>query len=135
MLKPMAEKRKQHLIGNVQPDLTMQGDRLKLNQILYNLTDNAIKYTQENGHILLRAFERDGMAVIQVSDDGPGISEADRKRIFERFYRALGTRVAGNGLGLAIVARIVDIHRGRIQVLDGPEGKGTTFEIVLPNRR
>ena len=106
-----------------------------LTQMVANLTDNAIKYTQENGHILLRTFERDGMAVIQVSDDGPGISEADRKRIFERFYRALGTRVAGNGLGLAIVARIVDIHRGRIQVLDGPEGKGTTFEIVLPNRR
>ena len=110
------------------------GNKDALTQMVTNLTDNAIKYTQEQGHILLRAFERNGYAVIQVSDDGPGIPEADRQRIFERFYRALGTRVAGNGLGLAIVSRIVDIHRGHIRVLDGPGGKGSTFEIELPNR-
>jgi signal transduction histidine kinase len=134
MLKPMAEKRKQHLIGNVQPDLTMQGDKLKLNQILYNLTDNAIKYTPEGGNIGIMLTEEEGNIVWRVRDDGIGIPPEDQRHIFERFYRvdkARSRETGGTGLGLSIVKQLVTAHGGTISVYS-ETGKGTEFTVVLP---
>ena len=98
-----------------------------------NLTDNAIKYTQEGGRIELTALQDGSRILVRVSDNGPGIPEKDRARVFERFYRALGTHVSGNGLGLAIVQRIAEIHHGHIDVKDGLDGQGTTMEISFPS--
>ena len=134
MLKPMAEKRKQNLIGNVQPDLTMQGDKLKLNQILYNLTDNAIKYTPEGGNIGIMLTEEEGNIVWRVRDDGIGIPPEDQRHIFERFYRvdkARSRETGGTGLGLSIVKQLVTAHGGTISVYS-ETGKGTEFTVVLP---
>ena len=134
LLTPAAEKRQQHLIGNVQPDLTMQGDRPKLNQILYNLTDNAIKYTPEGGHIGIMLTEENGSLVWRVRDDGIGIPEEDQKHIFERFYRvdkARSRETGGTGLGLSIVKQLVAAHGGTISVYS-ETGKGTEFTVVLP---
>jgi len=107
-------------------------DALKL--LVTNLTDNAIRYTQDNGRIRLCIREDNHSAVIEVSDNGPGIAPEERERIFDRFYRALGTKAQGHGLGLAIVKRIVEIHHGQIFVDDGLDGKGTTMQIKLPLR-
>ena len=105
-------------------------DALKL--LITNLTDNAIRYTQPNGRIRLSAKREQNEVVIEVSDNGPGIAPEERERVFDRFYRALGTKAQGHGLGLAIVKRIVEIHHGSIAIDDGLDGKGTTMRIRLP---
>ena len=101
--------------------------------MMANLTDNAIRYTPEGGRIEIRTYtiEQD-QSVIEIADNGPGIAPEERQRVFDRFYRALGTKTSGTGLGLAIVKRIVDIHHGTIDIGDGLDGRGTTFKIVLP---
>lgn len=68
----------------------------------------------------------------QAGNRSPGIAPEERERVFDRFYRALGTKTSGTGLGLAIVKRIVDIHHGTIAIDDGLDGRGTTFRIRLP---
>ena len=107
-------------------------DALKL--LVTNLTDNAIRYTQEGGRILLSLKVESHHAVIRVSDNGPGIRPEESERVFDRFYRALGTKTQGHGLGLAIVKRIVELHQGQISVEDGLDGQGTTMKITLPIR-
>lgn len=113
-------------------DLRVEGMEDALKLLITNLTDNAIRYTQPEGRILLSVRQQDHLAVIEVSDNGPGIAPEERKRVFDRFYRALGTKAQGHGLGLAIVKRIVEIHHGEIQIEDGLDGKGTTMRIQLP---
>jgi len=105
-------------------------DALKL--LVTNLTDNAIRYTPEGGKIRLRVSRFAQQAIVEISDNGPGIAPEERERIFDRFYRALGTKTQGHGLGLAIVKRIVEIHQGHIRVTDGLDGEGTTMRIELP---
>lgn len=115
-------------------DVTMLGMKDAIGLMITNLTDKAIRYTPEGGRIEV-AVRDDGdcHAVITVTDNGPGIAPEERTRVFERFYRALGTKVSGTGLGLAIVSRIVQMHNGTITVNDGfvrpphdgePEGFG-----------
>lgn len=101
--------------------------------MMVNLTDNAIRYTPEGGRIELRTYIDDhALSVIEIADNGPGIAEEERQRVFDRFYRALGTKTSGTGLGLAIVKRIIDIHHGSISITDGLDNRGTTFVIKLP---
>lgn len=106
-------------------------DALRL--VLTNLCDNAMRYTQAGGSIRIRAFLKDFRAVLEVADNGPGIPEAERERIFERFYRAKGTQtIPGTGIGLAIVRRVAEIHGGTPSVTDGLDGKGVCFRITFP---
>ena len=114
------------------PDISV--DRDAMAQVVFNLLHNAVKYTGADKQIRLRARRRDGGVAIEVEDNGIGVREKDRKRIFDRFYRAdnlLSRRTEGAGLGLAISKRIVEAHGGRIEV-ESQEGKGTTFRIELP---
>ena len=123
-------------------DVTMLGMKDAIGLMITNLTDNAIRYTPEGGRIEV-AVRDDGdcHAVITVTDNGPGIAPEERTRVFERFYRALGTKVSGTGLGLVIVSRIVQMHTGTITVNDGfvrpphdgePEGFGAQFMVRIP---
>ena len=134
LLIPAAEKRGQHLTADVEPGLAMTGDRSKLNQILYNLTDNAIKYTPDGGHIRVSIYGEDGSLVWKVRDDGVGIPEEDQQHIFERFYRvdkARSRETGGTGLGLSIVKQLVTMHGGTISV-KSEAGKGSEFIVVFP---
>ena len=136
MLAQNAEQRHQQLYGNVAPGLTMEGDRSKLNQILYNLTENAIKYTPDNGHIVVSLYEEDGNLIWKVKDDGVGIPEEDQVHIFERFYRvdkARSRETGGTGLGLSIVKQLVNMHGGTISV-KSRAGNGSEFTVVLPRK-
>src|SRR5438552_15166984 len=112
-------------------------DRTRLQEALYNLLDNAVKYSREHGEIRLSARQRDGEIELAVSDDGIGIAKEDLPRIFERFYRADKARspdkVSGTGLGLAIVKHIAQLHAGRVEA-DSELEKGTTIRVVLPMR-
>lgn len=106
-------------------------DALRL--LMNNLCDNAMRYTPADGHIEIRTYIRDSKAFIEVCDDGPGVPETERERIFERFYRAEGTKtIPGTGLGLAIVRRVAELHGGTPSLDDGLNGKGVCFRISFP---
>jgi two-component system phosphate regulon sensor histidine kinase PhoR len=117
-------------LGKVSPVLA---DRGKLEQVMVNLLDNALKYTPDNGAITISANEEDDMVAIMVSDTGIGIPPKDLPRIFERFYRvdtARSREQGGTGLGLAIVKHIIQQHGGSVAVESTP-GKGSTFSVSL----
>jgi len=113
----------------------ISADRTRMQEALYNLLDNAVKYSREHGQIRLSARQRDGEIELAVSDDGIGIAKEDLPRIFERFYRADKARspdkVRGTGLGLAIVKHIAQLHGGHVEAESELE-KGTTIRVVLP---
>jgi signal transduction histidine kinase len=111
-------------------------DAEKLMQVIENILSNAAKYSEDNTDIELAAIsagdgQRDGVE-IKVTDSGAGMSEADRNRIFERFYRADTTgKIPGTGLGMSIVKEIVSHHQGLIDILSKP-GEGTTVKVWIP---
>ncbi|RWR15013.1 ATP-binding protein [Siminovitchia fortis] len=109
----------------------------KIEQVLTNLIDNAIRYTHENGKITVTQSVVKGGITISVEDDGTGIPEEDLPFVFERFYKADKARTrgrAGTGLGLAIAKNIVNAHQGQLTVAS-KLGEGTTFTLFLPNRQ
>ncbi|HEX7976227.1 MAG TPA: ATP-binding protein [Anaerolineales bacterium] len=113
----------------------IRADQNKIKQVLLNLLSNAIKYNRTGGSIIVRAeIDQDEM-VLQVSDTGPGIPPENLTHIFTKFYRVPGSErlASGTGLGLSICKRIIDAHRGSIQVFS-EMGLGTTFETRLPLR-
>jgi signal transduction histidine kinase len=110
---------------------TVYADRSRLLQVLTNLIDNAIKFTPEGGTVTVKSeFQRNEVR-FSISDTGPGISEADRTRIFEPYWQASSTSHLGAGLGLAIAKQIVEQHGGKIWV-EGEEGCGSTFVFTIP---
>jgi two-component system phosphate regulon sensor histidine kinase PhoR len=127
-----------NVIVDVLPDLpTIRADRVRLQEALYNLLDNAVKHSREHGEIRLMARQRDEEIVLSVSDNGIGISKEDLPRIFQRFYRADKARspesIRGTGLGLAIVKHIAQLHGGHVEAESEVE-KGTTIRVSLPVR-
>jgi two-component system phosphate regulon sensor histidine kinase PhoR len=115
--------------------LALRADEARLHEALYNLVENAVKYSHENGQIHLRATKRGDEVVLSVTDNGFGISKEDLPRIFERFYRADKARsreLGGTGLGLAIVKHIAQLHGGRVEA-ESELGRGTTIRVVLPH--
>lgn len=111
----------------------VMGDKVRLEQVLVNLVDNAIKYTNK-GSVKVSAKKVDNMLLVEVQDTGIGIPEKDIPRIFERFYRVDKGRsreLGGTGLGLAIVKHIIQGHNGRIWV-SSKMGNGSTFSFLLP---
>jgi two-component system, OmpR family, phosphate regulon sensor histidine kinase PhoR len=126
-----------NIVVDVSPELSpIWVDRTRLQEALYNLLDNAVKYSREHGEIRLRARRRDSETELIVSDQGIGIAKEDLPRIFERFYRADKARspdkVRGTGLGLAIVKHIAQLHGGRLEAESELE-KGTTIRVILPS--
>jgi two-component system sensor histidine kinase SenX3 len=116
-------------------DATVVGDRRQLVSALSNLVENAVKYSDEGGAVVLRAAEREGRTEIDVVDHGIGIPARDLERIFERFYRVDRARsrdTGGTGLGLAIVRHVAQNHQGEVRVAS-LEGEGSTFTLSLPS--
>lgn len=115
-------------------DLLTLGDHDELDQLLGNLASNAVKYTAAGGTVSIRVRRRDAEILLEVTDDGIGISEEDQAGLFRAFFRTSNPdalREQGTGLGLAIVATIVERHRGRVDVRSRL-GEGTTFTVGLP---
>ena len=124
------------LVVDLPPDLqTIRADETRVQEVLYNLLENAVKYSREGGEIRLQAARRGSEIVLNVSDDGIGISRDQLPRIFERFYRADKARSrehGGTGLGLAIAKHIAQLHGGRIEA-ESELGRGTTIRVFLPS--
>jgi two-component system sensor histidine kinase TctE len=108
------------------------GDRFLLKEMLNNLLDNAIRYTQPGGQVTARVASGAREVTLSVEDNGPGIPEAERGRVFERFHRVLGTGAEGCGLGLAIVREIALARGAEIGLEGGTNGAGTLVRVIFP---
>lgn len=114
------------------PPVMYNGSQEMIRHVWLNLIGNAIKFTPENGHIYIKAKETDTDILVEIIDDGPGMNEADAKRIFEKYYQADKSKARqGLGLGLSIVQRIVELNRGSVTVISSPQ-KGCIFHVSLP---
>ena len=110
-------------------------DEEKIRVVLDNLLSNAVKFSPERGLISVKLYEQGGDAVFEVMDEGPGIAQDEREKVFEAFFRGSHTPVSvvkGSGLGLSIVKEYVTLHRGHIEILDGP---GAHFRFRIPRRK
>lgn len=134
-LGPLAKKDDITLVFSTPGEIFLMANKDVLWQGIYNIVDNAIKYTDSDGYILVALEQKGGLVTIEVRDTGVGISEEDIDKIFDRFYRvdkARSRETGGTGLGLAIALSAVKYHNGWIDV-DSEPGKGSTFRIVLPD--
>lgn len=130
--EPLAEEKKQFLTVDAGNTIKTMGDRDLLFQALANVIENAIKYTQESGHISVILSQLDNDAVITIADNGPGIPAEERERVFRRFYRLDRSRsTTGNGLGLSMVAAVVTMHQGQIRLMDNDPGLKTVMQFPL----
>lgn len=111
--------------------LFIDGNPQLLREMLNNLVDNAIKYTPRSGRVTVRICTGT-QAILEVEDNGVGIPEADRARVFERFYRVLGNEADGSGLGLTIVREITDQHRATVKLVTPEGGAGLTVRVTFP---
>jgi signal transduction histidine kinase len=112
--------------------LYVQADMDKIQQVLYNLIDNAIKFTPDRGKITITTMNTQGEISVTVEDDGIGMSEETMNHVFEQFYRGDNeNRYEGSGLGLSLVQRIVHLHGGSVLV-ESVEGSGSIFMVTLP---
>jgi two-component system sensor histidine kinase TctE len=109
----------------------IEGNAVLLREALNNLLDNAVAYTGSGGRVTVRVLGGERPS-LEVEDNGIGIEEADRERVFERFFRVLGTDADGSGLGLPIVRGIVQLHRGSVELLPNPRERGTIARMIFP---
>jgi two-component system phosphate regulon sensor histidine kinase PhoR len=119
---------------SIPEDLHVLADQTRLEQILYNLIDNAVKFNSPGGSVIVMAEERNGRVTIHVEDTGVGIPSSDLPRVFERLYRADKSRsrkTEGTGLGLAIVKHLVQAHGGEVSARS-EVGRGSRFTFTLP---
>ncbi len=125
----------------IERDLTLgtvqvQGDAVRLQQVIWNLLSNAVKFTHDGGRIVVRATRANANVQLEVTDDGRGISPEFLPFLFERFRQAehplLRARGSGLGLGLAIVRYLVEAHHGSVHAESTGEGRGSTFTVTLP---
>ena len=131
-LTAMAAERGVTLLADPLP-AEVDGDPLRLRQLVAILVDNAVAHTPRGGGVTVRVRPESGTALLTVDDDGPGIREEDLGRVFERFWRADNAPSGGTGLGLSIAAWIVEHHGGQITAANRPEG-GARFEARIPLR-
>lgn len=134
-LDMLAKKKSVVLNGSVPAKkIEIWGDPDKLNEVMSNLVENAIKYNRPEGRVDVSLEEDESNVIISVRDTGIGIPPADIGKIYERYYRGAGAQngdIPGTGLGLAIVKDIVNMHKGNISV-ESESDKGTKFTVTLP---
>jgi len=133
-LYPLVEQKQQTL--ELEGDRCfINGDRFALETLVANLLTNASRYTPAGGRILLKLERREARVCLTVEDNGPGIAEADRERVFERFYRAGSadnTGVTGCGLGLTIVQHVAALHQATVTVGPSSFASGAAFTVCFP---
>ena len=116
-------------------EISLCGNAYLLEQLVYNLLDNAAKYTDASGHITVSLFTEGEAVHLKITDDGPGIPPEEKERIFERFYRLEnGKKIPGSGLGLSIAQKIAVIHNASINV-DSTPGEGSVFTVIFEDVR
>lgn len=133
-LTPVAADKNITLTLHTKQEVLALIDREKIWQVIYNITDNAIKYTPEGGVVNLFVFNEDAECRIEVEDNGIGIPDSEINQVFDRFYRvdkARSRESGGTGLGLSIVYDLVRLHKGRV-FCESKEHHGTKFTVIVP---
>jgi len=133
-MAPLADEKRVTLTLQAPGSVEVEGDRIRLKQVVVNLLDNAIKYTPAGGKVTVGVNVSDWRAQLEVSDNGPGIPDSDLPHVFDRFFRADGVRlgaIEGAGLGLSIVQSICAAHGGLVNAENHPTG-GCRFIVQLP---
>jgi two-component system sensor histidine kinase TctE len=115
-------------------EVVIDGDAHRLRELINNLIDNAVRYSQDMGSVTVRVVAGE-QRQLSISDDGPRIPVEERERIFQRFHRLLGSHVDGSGLGLAIVSEIAALHNAHITLEEDLDGVGNTFTVFFPAPR
>jgi len=134
-LQPLANKAGITLVFSTPGEILLLANKDVLWQGIYNVVDNAIKYTDTDGYVLVAMSRESGKVIIEVRDNGLGIAKEDIDKIFDRFYRvdkARARATGGTGLGLAIAMSAIQYHNGWIEVESEP-GSGSTFKIIIPD--
>ena len=134
MMSLVAQEKEVDLTYSAAEDCTVMATKDEIHQVIYNLTDNAIKYSASGGAVQVSLSLEDKQVVLSVADHGVGIPEADLPRIFERFYRvdkARSRAAGGTGLGLSIVSDTVKRRGGTVEAANRPEG-GAVFTVRWP---
>lgn len=112
----------------------VNGDAVRLRQVFFNLLTNALKFTNPGGHVIIRSWNREGLIIVEVEDDGAGFNPAEATRLFTAFEQGETRAMKGGlGLGLAICRGILDLHEGRIDALSRGTGQGARFVVELSN--
>lgn len=133
-MAPLADEKHVTLTAQAQGRVEVEGDRIRLKQVVVNLLDNAIKYTPAGGRVTIGVNVSDRRAQLEVSDTGPGIPDSDLPHVFDRFFRADGVRfgaIEGAGIGLSIVQSICTAHGGLVKAENQANG-GCRFIVELP---
>ena len=134
-LKPLADKKKLNLVNTSKTNSLIEGNSEKLFRVVFNLLDNAIRYSPDSANINTQIHEDDKHLILSIKDEGPGLSKDDLKNMFQRFYRGDPSRYKnkriGSGLGLSIAQQIVVNHKGAIEASNDTNG-GTLMKIKLP---
>ena len=132
LFQPVAENNNITMTCDIGPSFLTYGDKMRLQRMVANLLDNALKYTPFGGRVTVSVEEDDTYVLFSVCDSGIGISEEDLPHIFKRFYRCDQSRShAGSGLGLSLAQAIAGAHGGLITATSVP-GKGSTFSVSIP---
>jgi two-component system sensor histidine kinase QseC len=113
----------------------IMGNDIALGILIRNIVDNAIRYTPEKGEIKIQILNQNDDVILRVTDSGPGVPVELRERIFERFYRIIGTTAPGSGLGLAIVSQIAELHHAHISLSTPASGIGLQFDVAFPSMK
>lgn len=118
-----------------EPDANIIGNETSIGILVRNLIDNAIRYTPNKGHVKIAIISspHENITILRVTDNGPGIPAEYRARVFERFFRVLGTKESGSGLGLAIVKQIADLHKASITLGMPASGQGLEVNVFFSN--
>ena len=137
-LKPLADKKKLDLVNTSKTNSLIEGNSEKLYRVVFNLLDNAIRFSPDSGKISTQIHEDDKYLILSIKDEGPGLSKDDLKNMFQRFYRGDPSRYKnkriGSGLGLSIAQQIVVNHKGSIEACNDING-GALIKIKLPLKK
>jgi two-component system sensor histidine kinase BaeS len=133
LLRPAFERAEVELIARLHPAV-IDGDATRIGQVMINLLSNALKFSPAHGSVTLSVGASDGLARLEVTDEGPGVSKEEIPHLFERFWRGnAGRRASGSGIGLSVVSGLVNAHGGRVEVSSEP-GHGARFTVLIPLR-
>lgn len=134
-LEPLSAEKEILVVNEVPPLPVLEGDSIRIRQVLFNLLSNALRHTPSGGKITLAGAEYDKNICLSVTDTGEGLEPIQFASVFDRFYRGDKSRsreTGGSGLGLAIVKAIVEAHGGHVEVCSDGKGKGSTFKVYFP---
>ena len=133
MLAPLAlEKQIDLELLPVREKPIILGNATAISIMIRNIVDNAIRYTPPQGKITVALIDDGKHIILRVVDSGPGIPSELRDRVFERFFRILGTHTSGSGLGLPIVGQIAQLHHAKVELSSGDQGQGLQFDVFFP---